>query len=234
MFDPDYRSTGWNKSRYAPKNYGGSRKGRKATPMTDLARMVGATVGLATYFGLSSLKLESITPMTAIGSSFVTGFIIFILVGSWIFRREKRYIESLSEDKNEKNADLKTPKLQNYQYHSMTPDEFEEHVAWVITNSTPYSAKRVGGSGDGGIDVEVFKGHRRVGIIQCKRYEPTKSLPPSFIRELATVRAMADVETAYLVTNAKFSKQSRETAKTLGIRLIDGEKLKQIDTKLKQ
>jgi len=229
MFDPDYRSVGWNKSRFAPKNYGGSRRGKKATPMTDIAGMIAAIIGLATYFGLFNLKVEA---LQSIGISFVVAFIMFLLVGTSIYRRERRYIESLLEDKNEKKSEPQVSATRKYKYHDMKPDEFEEHVAWIITNSTPYSAKRGGGSGDGGVDIEVFKGHRKVGVIQCKRYKPSKSLPPSFIRELATVRAMADVETAYLVTNAKFSKQSQETAKTLGVRLIDGKKLKQIDAKL--
>lgn len=229
MFDPDYRAVGWNKSRYAPKNYGGSRRGRKATPMTDLARIFAGIVGLASYFGLYNLKVEA---LTSFGIAFVAAFIVFIFVGTTIYRREKRYVESLLNDKNGKTPESETPIEHEYKYHKMKPEEFEEHVAWIITNSTSYSAKRVGGSGDGGVDIEVFKGHRKVGVIQCKRYKPSKSLPPSFIRELATVRAIANVETAYLVTNAKFSKQSRETAKTLGIRLIDGKKLRQIDATL--
>jgi HJR/Mrr/RecB family endonuclease len=110
------------------------------------------------------------------------------------------------------------------QAQTLTPRDFEHEVAWVFNTLTPYKAIVNGGAGDGGIDIKIINNNRLFAIVQCKRYDASKALPPQFVRELAAVRQRAQVGTAYLVTTAYFSDATRAEAKQFGIRLIDGQK----------
>jgi hypothetical protein len=115
---------------------------------------------------------------------------------------------------------------------SVAPDDFEQEVAWLINVLTRNKAVVVGGSGDGGIDIKVFdRKERLVGIVQCKRYNPDSVLPPGYVRELHSVKLSNGVGTATLVTTARFSDQTRQDAKELGIDLVDGSKLTQLKLK---
>ncbi|MDX2161167.1 MAG: restriction endonuclease [bacterium] len=109
----------------------------------------------------------------------------------------------------------------------ISPREFERYIAWLIHQRTGYQTRVCGGAGDQGVDVEVFDGKDKlVGIVQCKRYDPSKALSPQYVRELATVRQMRGVQIAYLATTAYFTRDSHALAKRLGVRLIDGDDLR--------
>ncbi len=111
-------------------------------------------------------------------------------------------------------------------HDAVNPGDFEHEVAWLINVLTDNKAVVVGGAGDGGIDVKVYdrKG-RLTGIVQCKRYNPEVVLPPGYVRELHSVKTQHKVKSATLVTTARFSDQTRKEARSLGIDLIDGQKL---------
>lgn len=114
----------------------------------------------------------------------------------------------------------------------ISPREFEEEVARLITMRTGCHTQVVGGSGDRGVDIKVYDANRRlVGVVQCKRYRPGKALPPMFVREMATVKQMHQVNIAYIATTAYFTRKSQEEARLLGVRLIDGRDLKHISRK---
>jgi len=119
--------------------------------------------------------------------------------------------------------------------HTRTPSEFEQEVAALIQVLSGYRTVVAGGAGDGGVDIEVYdKQSKLVGVVQCKRYAPHRTVPPAHIRELNSVRHYYHVNIAYLVTTGQFSTSSYALAKELGIRLIDGaqlEKLRQQATK---
>jgi preprotein translocase subunit SecG len=111
----------------------------------------------------------------------------------------------------------------------ISPREFERHVAWLINQQTGLNTRVVGGGGDQGIDVEVYDAAGRiVGIVQCKRYDPLKALPPNVIREMATVRDQRGCKIAYVATTAYFTEESKRLAQRLNIRLIDGADLKRM------
>lgn len=107
--------------------------------------------------------------------------------------------------------------------HRLSPSQFEYEVARVIYAQTGLETRVVGGSGDGGVDVEVLRNRRVVGIVQCKRYDPSRTLPPGHIRELYAVKVQRNVSVAYLVTTAAMSTAAHTEAGRLGIRLITGE-----------
>lgn len=103
--------------------------------------------------------------------------------------------------------------------------EFEYEVAQLIQRLTNKKTEVVGGAGDKGIDIKVLDGNRLVGIVQCKNLAPNKSVYPSHIRDLNTVKHYNQVNIAYLVSTGKFSEESYRLAKELGVRLIDGKAL---------
>lgn len=120
---------------------------------------------------------------------------------------------------------FESPRPRAINLYRLSPDEFEFQVARMIEQKG-YRARKIGGRGDGGADIEVFNQQgQRIGIVQCKRYDPNKTLPQGFVRELATTRQMYGVNIAYLATTARFSEDTYDLAEQLSIRLIDGNDL---------
>ncbi len=114
-------------------------------------------------------------------------------------------------------------------HRNKAASEFEYEVASMINQLTGKKTQVVGGAGDGGVDIKVYDDNMRlVGIVQCKNFAANKTISPSYIRELNSVKHYHQVNTAYLVTTGKFSRDSQDLAKKLGVRLIDGEALRSL------
>ena len=117
-------------------------------------------------------------------------------------------------------------------FYPETPEEFEERVAWLITQQTGYQTKVTGGAGDRGADVKVYDANRKlVGIVQCKRYHPRRAVPPTYIQQMVGIRETFKVNIVYLATTSYFTEESHKLAKRLNVRLIDGRDLKHITKK---
>lgn len=115
------------------------------------------------------------------------------------------------------------PNLPTIHSADLTPDEFEEATAQIFAWKYSKHAEVMGGAGDGGIDVKLMDGYNRLwGIIQCKRYQPDKSLSPMYLRDLDSVKRRFKVDNVWLVTTASFSSAVRHDAKSWGILLVDG------------
>jgi hypothetical protein len=104
----------------------------------------------------------------------------------------------------------------------LTPTEFEHEVETIFAELTNFTARHVGRAGDGGVDVELYHGEQLVGVVQAKRFDPGRPLPPEYIRSLDSVRRARKAHYAYLVTTAYFSDNSKALAQQLDIRLMDG------------
>lgn len=219
MLDPDYRRTPWNASRYAPKN----RKG--GMNITQTALVLGGLLFVGAYFGVESSRIPP--NLYYIGGASLA---IFVISGILIRRKEYRRLLRATSDQT---LDF-TPKVQKTtpsKPRKTTGRDFEHEVAGIISAATGNRAEVVGGAKDGGIDIQVFnKAGRLVGIVQCKDY-PNRTVPPAYVRELATVKLRANVGIAYLVTSGKFSPETKRTAEELGIRLLDGDALKRLKAK---
>jgi restriction system protein len=219
IFDPDYRSKGWNESRFAPKN--------SALNITQYSLLLATAVTLMPL-GVATWVVKRPIDGLVLGISVVGFFISWMLIAILIRIREGRRIKRhLAEQEAEKtkpdavfNFDI-TVKETAVQ----SPHEFEREVAWLINTLTEQKAVVTGKSGDGGVDIKVYKGKAFVGIIQCKKYNDRRALSPSHVRELYAVRERFDVPIAYLVTTAYFTDATEREAKELGIKLVDGNEL---------
>ncbi|GEM_PF-1742091 len=135
-------------------------------------------------------------------------------------------------------ADVTNPLIDTDIYAPLAPAitglEFEHEVAWLFNTLTKYQARVVGGSGDGGVDVEIYNSGQLVGIAQCKRYDPTKSLPPAPVRELYAVMHQKGVAVGYLFTTARVSQKTLDEAHRLGIKMVYGARLLDMRHKARQ
>jgi hypothetical protein len=117
----------------------------------------------------------------------------------------------------------------------LSPSDFEREVARLIEVLTGNKTEVCGASGDGGVDIKVYNEKKRlIGVIQCKRVNASKTVPPSVIRDLNTVKHQHQVNTAYLITTGRFSEDSQQLAKELGVRLIGGIELDRMRTKAQE
>ena len=117
--------------------------------------------------------------------------------------------------------------------HQLSPEEFEEFVLRLL-RSHGMSLKRVGGTGDGGIDII---GSAPLGAllsstvaVQCKRYDPSSRSSSIGRSEMALFQGDASdkgAERAIFVTLSRFSRTAIETAesRTPTVELIDGDRI---------
>jgi hypothetical protein len=242
--DPDYRRAGWNTSRYAPK-YGGP------SITTVSARIAFLIIILAAFPAYKLWQswayqqvIDSYSQITyqSLANKWLFYGLVAIVVGQFVIqiitalilrraewkriqreraRLEDEALRAVEEREAARRLRLATrPPL-----YTLSPRDFEYEVAAIIQAKTGLRAEVCGGKGDGGVDIRVYRRERLVGIVQCKRYDPTKTLPPAFVRELVTVRDEENVEIAYLVTTGRFSDETRAFARRRGVRLMDGETL---------
>lgn len=111
----------------------------------------------------------------------------------------------------------------------LTPAQFEREVAWILQTLEPNVRCEVTGrSGDGGVDVKMWRNGKLWAVVQAKRYTNGKTLPPAFVRELDSVRRATKAERAILATTARFSLETARLADRLGVRLISGAELERM------
>ncbi len=221
-FDPDYRRKGWNKSGFAPKN--------STMSISQFTFGVAALVFFAQYLFPQTrnllLTLDGLWPRALL--AFVLWLALGLLLRHIMWMRVRGRIDpqppalEFAVPQTPQPAPLVRP---------FTGQDFEHQVAWVLNATTPYKAVVTGGAGDGGVDIKVYAGDDLIGIVQCKNYDMSRSLPPGIIRELYATKQQFRVSTAYLVTTTTFTKESEAEAHRLGIRLIDGNEFAQLQIK---
>jgi HJR/Mrr/RecB family endonuclease len=106
-----------------------------------------------------------------------------------------------------------------YKLYALSPAEFERHVAELFA-AAGYVAHVVGGSGDGGVDVRVWR-DGWCGVVQCKRYRPDRVLGPAVVREIVGTRAHERARYAWLATTAPLSSAARQLAREEGVGVLD-------------
>jgi restriction system protein len=117
--------------------------------------------------------------------------------------------------------------------HGLSPDAFEHFVMYLL-RSQGMELRRVGGSGDEGIDgigTAPIGGVLTTTIaVQAKRYEPSRTVGREAVALFQSDATAAGAEHGILVTTARFSKPAREAAlnRHPTIDLVDGERLTEL------
>ena len=117
--------------------------------------------------------------------------------------------------------------------HQLTPEAFEHFVLYVL-RSQGMELKRVGGSGDEGVDgigTAPIGGVLSTTIaVQAKRYEPSKTVGRETVALFQSDATAAGAEHGVLVTTGRFSEPARQAAlnRHPTIDLVDGEKLTEL------
>jgi restriction system protein len=117
--------------------------------------------------------------------------------------------------------------------HGLSPDAFE-HFALYVLRSQGMELKRVGGSGDEGIDgigKAPLSGVLSTTIaVQAKRYDPSKTVGRETVALFQSDATAAGAEHGVLVTTGRFSEPARQAAsgRHPTIDLVDGEKLTEL------
>lgn len=107
--------------------------------------------------------------------------------------------------------------------------EFERFVKYVL-DYAGYQAKHTGPVFRGGVDVELLErvDHgraRRLGGVECKRYNRQLPVGRDPVQKLAGARALRGGLPGYLITTSTFTKPAREEAAAHPtVQLIDGER----------
>lgn len=227
IFDPDYRTKGWNKSAFAPKH--------SPLSMTQLVTALTVICFLPLYVHpVIRSVLLTLPGLLFFGSlALIFWLALGILLRRVMGRRVRRRLEDEAEALIPQEPVFKAA-IQRRTYRPvMHPREFEHEVARLLNILTDYKAVVVGGAGDGGVDIKVYLRDHLVGVVQCKCYNPRRSLSPRHVRELYAVKAQHHVETAYLVTTASFTDDTRNEARRLGVKLVDGTDLQAMRIKAK-
>jgi hypothetical protein len=115
-----------------------------------------------------------------------------------------------------------------YHLGLLTPREFEELIASLLQAEGFKTVKVIGRSGDGGIDVRADSDRPFVQgtyIVQCKRYDVRKRVPPSEVRAFHGVIAATPAAKGTFVTTSTFTKGARKFAEDVGMACIDGTQL---------
>ena len=114
--------------------------------------------------------------------------------------------------------------------HHLTPDAFEHFVLYLL-RSQGMELKRIGGTGDEGVDgigtAPISSVLSTTVAVQAKRYEPSRTIGRESVALFQSDATAAGAEHGVFVTTARFSEPARRAA--LGrhptIDLVDGDKL---------
>jgi len=155
------------------------------------------------HLALISLLPEPWNAIAFIASGALAGGLLLLLKGwqnrtAWRVLRTKRSIEELQE---------------------LSPDEFEELVA-VFFRSFNYRARRVGKTGDHGVDLVVYTKNQGKWIVQCKRYRSSVGEP--VVRDFYGTMYHEAASRGFIMTTSAFTPQAIEWARGKPITLYDG------------
>jgi restriction system protein len=111
-------------------------------------------------------------------------------------------------------------------YYAMNAGEFEEALAFLCRRDGCRNAEVVGKAGDLGADVIAVTPQGERLVIQAKRYAPTNLVSgPDLQKFGGTCFQIHGAQVAAVVTTSGFTKQAREYAAHMNIRLFDHDAL---------
>lgn len=111
------------------------------------------------------------------------------------------------------------------QIDKMNGEEFEDWCARLLTMCGFNDVKRIGSSGDQGVDIIVVKNEIHYAI-QCKCY--SSNLGDSPVQEVYAGKEMYDCQVAVVMTNRYFTSGARQLAEKTRVILWDRDKLEEL------
>lgn len=115
------------------------------------------------------------------------------------------------------------PALNLAQTLALSPNDFEDYVAYRLFTRQGYAVENLPAVKDGGIDLIVIDPSGRRAIVQCKRYRGT--VGESVLRDLYGTMMHSGAGMAFLVTTGTISVAARRWVLGKPIALIDGARL---------
>lgn len=122
----------------------------------------------------------------------------------------------------------KSKRRNNKNISNMTGIEFEEYLLDELVKMG-YNVKRTPITGDQGADLIAEKDNKRIAI-QAKRYKG--SVGNSAVQEVIAAKPVYDCDECWVITNSCFTKSAEELAQIHNVKLIDGNKLKNLSSVL--
>ena len=176
-------------------------KAVKAGRLEEL--LISSTVLFFTYFAiikfpyLSNVNAELVRSMSfsQVVALFIIPLAIYAVYWIWLFSHEK--ITSEVANTNWANRAW---------WWTLNGWEFEEEVAKVF-RLNGYKAKVTKKTGDGGIDIILYKDGLKY-LVQCKHYQ--NPIPASYVRELNGVRLDFGADKLVMVASSGATKQALE------------------------
>lgn len=139
--------------------------------------------------------------------------------------------ESISKRIAEHNRKIEIERIMRARYKTgdfrdISPNNFEK-VIEELFKFMGYSVMRVGGSGDGGIDLGCrnYSTGKKV-IVQCKRYSGKVGI--GIIRDFYGTLIDSKADKGYIVTTGEFTKEAKSWVYDKQIELVDGHRLSQL------
>lgn len=111
------------------------------------------------------------------------------------------------------------------QIDKMDGEEFEDWCAQLLTKCGFTNVKRIGNSGDQGVDIIAVKNEIHYAI-QCKCY--SSNLGNSPVQEVYAGKEMYDCQVAVVMTNRYFTSGARQLAEKTRVILWDRDKLEEL------
>lgn len=118
----------------------------------------------------------------------------------------------------------------------LDPFQFERLCGKLFENMEFEDVQVTQRSGDGGIDGHgdlIFGLIRFQVVFQAKKYAAGNTVGAPDIQKLAGAKQQFGAEKAVFITTSSFSRQAKESAKNLGIELINGDRLVELLQKYK-
>ena len=109
---------------------------------------------------------------------------------------------------------------------TLSPEEFEKLIAWLLVQWGLQHVRLVGKSGDLGADITGFDRKGRYIVVQCKRYNSRSPIGSTTIQTfIGMIYTHHSAEKGIFVTTSWFSNPAIELATQHSIMLIDGPRL---------
>jgi hypothetical protein len=210
-----------------------SRGGRLVVAL-EVGLGAAVLVGLALFYLLGWSQQESARSALLVGLA-VAGFWLVRPLLEWkatIFLRLWRWIagrwDGAAIRRLWSRSTRPSPVTTLSDAQRLSPRAFEELCA-AIARAWGYRAQTVGKSGDGGIDVEMWRDGDYV-VAQCKRY--TGTVPISKVRDFYGAMMHVGAARGYFFTTGRFSDGAHTFVEDKPISLIDGDYLERILNRL--